>query len=79
MVLPDPELPTRLVAPVLGRESWLRRGEQLPSPLFVYAPEFLAMYVCEEAVQRSESSEGRPSLDGADMSRGCGCGCGYVT
>ena len=58
--VPDAELPAPLVAPVPGRESWLRRGEELPSPLSVYAPALLAMYVCEDVVQRSESPEGRP-------------------
>jgi hypothetical protein len=61
-------------APLLGRESWLCRGEELASPLSVYAPALLAMYVLDEAVQRSESAEGRPWLDGADMSGGCGFG-----
>jgi hypothetical protein len=67
-VLPDSKLLPPFVALVVGLESWLRRGEKLPS---VYAPEFRDMYVCEEVVQRSESAEGRPSLDGADISLGC--------
>jgi hypothetical protein len=70
-VLPDSRLLAPFVAPVVGLDSWLRRGEELPSPLSVYTPEFRDMYVCEDVVQRSESADGRPSLDGADIARGC--------
>jgi hypothetical protein len=51
------------------------RGDELPSPLSPYAPEYLEFSVGDEEAEGSEDTEGRPSLEGADMF----CGCGYIT